>query len=333
MGTLDLGIDFGSTFTTVYAKGQGIVLREPTVLVTEADGTPFAAGEEAKKLIGRTPKERKVVFPVFEGVIANRDGAESYLDYVFSKVVPGKILKPKVRVVATVPCGATAKDRGTLEEVLSAVGVRETVLVEGCRCQMLGLDFSYRQSQPVVLVDIGGGKTDVSVVADGSIVAGCTLGVGGNNVDTGIIDRLMAESGLRVGLLSAEKLKSTVLSLSERENPTGMISGQDVQSGTPRSMLASSRMLYPVVAHYYDKIGEVLDVTVKSLPADLSGALIARGVYLVGGGSKMSGLVGYFERTLGYSYRTVANADFVTALGAGRICEDPKLMPAIVNGL
>ena len=330
MSTLDLGIDFGSSYTSVYARGQGIVLREPTVLVTEG-GEMVAAGEEARKLIGRIPRQRKIVFPVFEGVVANRDAAEQLLEYFLSKVVPGRVLRPKVRAVITVPCGATAKDRSAIEEIAAEIGIREAYVVEGCICQMLGLDYPYRQKQPIINVDIGGGKTDVSVIADGAIVAGCTLGVGGNNVDTGIIDWLVKEYSLRIGVLAAEKLKTTVLTLSDRENPTGMVTGQDVEKNTPRSMLVSAKMLYPVVAHYYDRIGEVLDVMMKSLPADLAGPLMEYGVHLTGGGSKMSGLVPYLSRTVGYRYRTIANAEFVTVLGAGRICEDPRRMQALMQ--
>lgn len=331
MSTLDLGIDFGSSYTSIYARGQGIVLREPTVLVLDADGSLFAAGEEAKKLIGRTPRERKVVFPVFEGVIASPEGAALLLEYFLAKVIPTKLLRPRVRAILSVPCGAAAKDRRALEDAAAIAGVREPVAVEGALCQLLGLDYPYRSKTPVLSVDIGGGKTDVTVIADGAIVAGCTLGVGGNNVDTGIIDWLIKEYGLKIGLLSAEKLKSTMLSLSERENGTSMAAGQDVDSGTPRSMLVSSKMLYPVAAHYYDKIGEVLDVMMKSLPAELSSSLMERGMHLTGGGSRMNGLSAYLARTIGYKYRTIANADFVTVLGAGRICEDPKLLQAVAN--
>lgn len=329
MGYMELGIDFGSSYTSIYAKGQGIVLREPTVMVLEGDGTLSAAGEPAKKLIGKLPPDKRVCFPVFEGVVTSREAASQLLEYFLDKIMPARLFRPKIRAVLNVPCGASPRDKQTLEEAAAQVGVKEPIVVEGCLCQHLGLDFSFRRTQPVLTVDIGGGKTDVSVIADGRIVAGCTLGVGGNNVDTGIIDWLLREYQLKIGLLTAEKLKSTVCSLSERENGTSMVAGQDVTKNAPRSMLVSSKMLYPVIAHYYDKISEVVDVMVKSLPAEISGGILEDGIHLTGGGSKMAGLVPYLVRTLGYSYKTIANADLVSVLGAGKLCEDSKLLKTV----
>ena len=331
MSYLELGIDLGSSVTSIYAKGQGIVLREPTVLVLEADGTPAAVGDAAKKLIGKLPRDKKVCFPVFEGVVISREGATQLLAAFLEKVMPAKLIRPKIRAVLGVPCGATPRDKQMLEEVAAEAGIREPIVVENCICQHLGRDFSLRRTQPVLTVDIGGGKTDVSVIADGRILAGCTLGVGGNNVDTGIIDWLLQEYQLKIGLLTAERIKSSVCSLSERENGTSMITGQDVAKNAPRSMLVSAKMLYPVVAHYYDKISEVADVMIKSLPAEISAAILEDGIHLTGGGSRMAGLVPYLVRTLGYSYQTIANADFVSVLGAGKLCEDPKLQKAVFD--
>ncbi len=321
---LKLAIDFGTAVTKIYRIGSGIVLAEATCLTTSREtGEIRAFGDEAKRLLGKTAEFTEMIFPVYEGEIVNERYAGALLEYFLGKVVKRAF---SVEAVFCVPCGCGVQSREKYYRVAKAAGISRINFIETPYLVALGQDVPLSESNPVFAIDIGAGKTSVAVFSLDGIIAGLNLCIGGNNIDTHIIDHIADLYGLKIGPQSSERLKNTVGSLLAGDNQSVIVNGRDVSEGKPRSVSVSSGdILYPIQYHL-DKILEYAALILRKLPAEVSAAMCKNGVYLAGGVAAIAGLGDYVAEKLGMEAHLAGDVQTAVILGGGRVVGSNALM-------
>ncbi len=324
---LKLAIDFGTVMTKIYKLGSGIVLAEATcVSVARETGAITAFGNDAKRLWGKTGDFGDVLFPVYEGDIANEEQAAALLEYFLKKIVGRSF---SVEALFCVPCGCGAAAREKYYRVAKSAGISRVCFAETPYLAALGHDVPLSESNPVFAIDIGGGKTSLATFSLEGIIAGLTMSVGGNNMDIHIIDQIAETYNLKIGALTAEKLKNTVGSLIEHDNQSMLVNGRDITSGRPRSVTVSSEdVLFPIRV-YVDKIAEYAEIVLKKLPAEVSAAMCKNGIFLTGGVCNIAGLADYMAERLQMEAHLPSDAQMAIILGGGRVIGNRSLRDKI----
>lgn len=331
MAVVEYAVDMGTSHTAIFQKGVGLVLREPTVVVTGNGKDPIKfVGTEAAKLIGKTPIGMDVRYPVEEGLVKDADLAARMLNVLFKRIVT-RHSHPKVKVLATFPCGCDVRQLELFQQAFYGAGVNEVLLLESPACTALGLDVAPSGGEPVLIVDIGGGKTDISVVTANGVITGCTLGLGGNQIDRAVADYLEGEFSFRVGIRNAERIKMQVGSLYVNENTSTVVNGSNAADGAPGSMEVTSKMIYDIMEHYYTKIIDVVQNVLNSLPADITADIKRRGVYVCGMGCMVAGLPKVMSKKLGLPILLAKEPGYCTVTGAGSLLSDRKLLQLLLD--
>ncbi len=324
---IKLAIDFGTSVTKIYKLGSGVVLAEATcVTVLKETGEIRAFGNEAKRLLGKTSDLTEVVFPVYEGQIVNEKLAGALLEYFLGKIVRRTF---GVEALFCVSCGCPEEDREKYYRVAKAAGLNRICFAEAPYLAALGQDVPLSDSNPVFSIDIGAGQTSIAAFSLEGIIAGLAMSVGGYNMDVHIIDHVAENFNLKIGSLSAEKLKTTVGSLIERDNQSMIVNGRDVITGKPRSVsLSSEDVLFPIHI-YVDKILEYAELVLKKLPAEVSAAVCKNGIFLSGGTARLAGFADYVSERLQMETHLARDPQMAVVLGGGRALGDPALLRKI----
>ena len=321
-----IAIDMGSVNTVIYQLGSGVVLSEPSVVALSVNGKSSirAVGSEAKKLIGKTAETTKIVFPIVEGEIADVKNATAMTENFLNKITLRKLsLRPKALV--SVPCGIENDEIKKYAKVLSGAGVYNADFVESPILTALGLGIPVSESTPCFIIDVGGGTTNIAAVSLDGVIAGVNVNMGGRNVDAMIINRIADLFGLRIGMLTAEKIKTQIASLIEGDATRTVINGRDIESGKPRSVsVSASDVLLPVAA-FFDKIFEIASMVMAKLPAEVSAEIRRSGVYFSGGVSRLPGLDGYFRENMAIRANVFEDPEMTAAIGGGILLGNEKL--------
>lgn len=322
-----IAIDLGSVNTVIYQLGSGVVLSEPSVVALSVNGKSSirAVGSEAKKLIGKTAETTKIVFPIVEGEIADVKNATAMTENFLNKITLRKLsLRPKALV--SVPCGIENDEIKKYAKVLSGAGVYNADFVESPILTALGLGIPVSESTPCFIIDVGGGTTNIAAVSLDGVIAGVNVNMGGRNVDAMIINRIADLFGLRIGMLTAEKIKTQIASLIEGDATRTVINGRDIESGKPRSVsVSASDVLLPVAA-FFDKIFEIASMVMAKLPAEVSAEIRRSGVYFSGGVSRLPGLDGYFRENMAIRANVFEDPEMTAAIGGGILLGNEKLL-------
>lgn len=322
-----IAIDMGSVNTVIYQLGSGVVLSEPSVVALSVNGKSSirAVGSEAKKLIGKTAETTKIVFPIVEGEIADIKNATAMTENFLNKITLRKLsLRPKALV--SVPCGIENDEIKKYAKVLSGAGVYNADFVESPILTALGLGIPVSESTPCFIIDVGGGTTNIAAVSLDGVIAGVNVNMGGRNVDAMIINRIADLFGLRIGMLTAEKIKTQISSLIEGDATRTVINGRDIESGKPRSVsVSASDVLLPVAA-FFDKIFEIASMVMAKLPAEVSAEIRRSGVYFSGGVSRLPGLDGYFREHMAIRANVFEDPEMTAAIGGGILLGNEKLL-------
>ena len=285
-----IAVDFGSVNTVIYQLGAGVVLSEPTVIALTASEKPTvkAVGAEAKKLIGKTAETTRIVFPVAEGQIADVKNATLTLENFLNKITLRKLsLRPKV--VLSVPCGLENSEIKKYEKVLAAAGVYNVTCVESPILTALGLGIPVSESNPCFIIDVGGGTTNIAAVSLDGVISGVNVNMGGRNIDAMIINHVEELFNLRIGMLTAERIKTQIASLIDGDITRTVVNGRDLSSGKPRSVSISAQDVRMPVQAFFDKIFEIAGMVMAKLPAEVSAEIRRSGVYFAGGTSRLAG--------------------------------------------
>lgn len=317
MGVRDIGIDLGTANTLVYMKGKGIILREPSVVaVNKMTGNVLKVGNEARDMIGRTPGSVVAIRPLKDGVIADFDGAQAMLKYFIKKAYSGGIFKP--RVVVCIPYGVTEVERRAVEDAVVSAGGRNAFLIEEPMAAAIGAGLPVSEPTGSMVVDIGGGTTEVAVISYGGIVTSQSLRVAGDELDTDIVNYIKREYNLMIGERTAEEIKLNIGSAHEYEYEEEMdVKGRDLISGLPRTISLTSKEIRSAMSESIFAIVEAIKQTLEKTPPELAADVMNRGIILTGGGALIRGLDILISEETGIPVRAAENALDCVAIGTG----------------
>ncbi len=322
----DLAVDLGTANTVVFRTGEGIVLFEPSVVaIDEASGEVRAVGEEARRMIGRTPASIRATRPLRHGVIADFEVTEEMLRYFIGNTKRGMLQRP--RVALCVPSGVTEVERRAVEEAAMAAGARRVFLIEEPLAGAIGADLPVAEPTATMVVDIGGGTSEMAVIALGGMVVAHSLRVGGYELDEAIVRQLQREHTLLVGQEQAEQVKIAIGSAFAADvDAEAEVAGRDLTSGLLRRVTLSAEEVERALRRPLAQIIEAVKDTLERTPPELAADLGSRGIVLFGGGALLRRLDQLLERETGLAVTVVDSPLLCVARGAGRTLHEVALL-------
>jgi rod shape-determining protein MreB len=326
----DIGIDLGTANTLVYVKDHGIVLREPSVVaVQQGTNKVLAVGDEAKRMLGRTPGNIVAIRPLKDGVIADFEVTEAMLRHFISKVHNRRrMVRP--RVVIAVPSGITEVEKRAVKESATHAGAREVHLIEEPMAAAIGVGLPVQDPAGNMIVDIGGGTTEVAVISLSGIVFSRSVRVAGDELDESIAQYLKRAYNLMVGERTAEELKIKLGSAYKLEKETTMeVKGRDLVAGLPKTIVISSQEVREAMSEPVSTIVDSVRITLERCPPELSADLVDRGVVLAGGGALLRGLDRLLAEETGLPVHVAEDPLSAVAEGTGKALQEIKFLRAV----
>ncbi len=328
----DLAIDLGTANTLVYVRGHGVVLDEPSVVAINAsDGRPVAVGMEAKRMMGRTPNHIKVIRPLKDGVIADFEVCEKMLRYFIQKVAGSKWSKP--RMVICVPSGITGVEQRAVQDAAEYAGARKPVhIIEEPMAAAIGADMPVHEPSGNMIVDIGGGTTEVAVISLGGIVTAQSIRVAGDELDEAILQYVKKEFSLAIGDRTAEEIKIQMGSAWPLElELSADIRGRDLISGLPRTIEVTTEQIREAVAEPISAIVDAVKTTLDKTPPELAADIMEDGITITGGGALLGGLAQRLEHETGMPIRIADEPLYSVVIGSGRALENIDAMRGLMS--
>ena len=323
MAGSDIGIDLGTASVLVYAKGKGVVLKEPSVVAFDRDTNKIKAiGEEARLMLGRTPGNIVAVRPLRQGVISDYTVTEKMLSYFINRTVGKSIFGRKPRISVCVPSGATEVEKKAVEDATYQAGAREVSIIEEPVAAAIGAGIDIAKPCGNMIVDIGGGTADIAVISLGGVVVSTSIKVAGDDFDEAIVRYMRKKHNLLIGERTAEDIKINIGTVYKRpENATMDVRGRNLVTGLPKTVTVTSEeteeALREPAYQIVDAVHNVLERTPPELAADISD----RGIVLTGGGSLIQGLEELIESKTGINTMTVEDPLTAVAIGTGKYIE------------
>ena len=323
----DIGIDLGTANTLVFVKGKGIVLREPSVVAIRRDtGTVLAVGEEAKKMIGRTPGNIVAIRPMKDGVIADFDVTQTMLRHFIAKAYKRRALF-KAHVVVCVPSGVTEVEKRAVIDATKQAGAKEAFLIEEPMAAAIGAGLPVEEPTGSMIVDIGGGTTEVAIISLGGIVTSRSIRVGGDEMDEAITQYIKKNFSLMIGERTAEEIKITIGTACRGEQARTMeIRGRDLISGLPKTQEITDREIEQALADPVASILDAIKVTLEKSPPELAADIMDKGIVMTGGGALLHGLDRLVARETSMPVYIAENPLDCVALGAGKALSEMELL-------
>ncbi len=328
--SIDIGIDLGTANSLVYVKGEGIVLREPSVVAIErSTNQVVAVGAEAKRMLGRTPGNITAIRPMKEGVIADFDVTQQMLNYFISKVMPGRGTRylTKPRVVVSVPSGITEVEKRAVKESAMQAGARAVYLIEEPMAAAIGAGLPVEEPIGSMVIDIGGGTTEVAVISLGGIVVSKSVRNAGDAMDEAIIQHIKRKYNLLIGPRTAEDIKIRIGSADLLAEETVMpVKGRDLMGGLPRTVEIHSEEIREALAEPVQQIVNAVRVTLERTPPELAGDIVERGICMAGGSSQLRGLDTLLSTESGLPVYVCSNPETAVVEGTGKTLESLTLL-------
>ncbi|MET7466081.1 rod shape-determining protein [Nonomuraea sp. NPDC005501] len=319
----DMAVDLGTANTLVYVRGRGIVLNEPSVVaVNTTTGKVMAVGIEAKRMIGRTPGHILAVRPLKDGVIVDFEVTERMLRY-FIQRVHRRHHFAKPRVIIAVPSGITSVEQRAVKEAAYQAGVRRVYIVEEPMAAAIGAGLPVHEPTGNMVVDIGGGTTEVAIISMGGVVTSQSIRIGGDELDQAMITFAKKEYSLMLGERTAEEIKIAIGSAwSDGDDAHAEIRGRDLLTGLPKTVVVSSEEIRKAIEEPINSIVDAIKSTLDRCPPELSGDLMDHGIVLTGGGALLKGIDERIKVETGMPVHLADNPLDSVALGSGRCVED-----------
>jgi len=329
----DMGIDLGTATTLVYLKNEGIVLCEPSVVAIEA-GTSnvLAVGEEAKRMLGRTPGNIVAIRPMRDGVIADFEIAESMLRYFIKKVQRSRrLVRP--RMVVAVPSGITEVEKRAVKDSALHAGAREVYMLEEPVAASIGVGLPIQEPSGNMIIDIGGGTTEMAVISLAGVVFSKSIRVGGDELDDAIINYLKRTYNLMVGERTAEEIKIQIGSSYPMEEELSMnVRGRDLIAGLPKMITITSEEIREALSEPIAQIVEAVRITLERTPPELSADLIEKGIILAGGGSLLRGVDKLIAEETSLPVHVADDPLTAVVLGTGKVLSELKYLKRLTVG-
>ena len=330
--SLDIGIDLGTANVLVYVKGKGIVLREPSVVAVDRDNNRvLAIGEEARQMIGRTPGNIVAIRPMKDGVIADFDVTQAMLKYFIRKAMNSKsFVRP--RVVVGVPSGVTEVEKRAVIDAAQQAGAREAYLIEEPMAAAIGAGLPVEEATGSMVVDIGGGTTEIAVISLGGIVTSCSIRVGGDEMDSAIVQYIKRMYNLMIGERTAEEIKMTVGTaiVTPEADKTMDIRGRDLVSGLPKTLTIQAKEIREALNDPIYKIIDAVKGTLEKTPPELAADVMDHGIMMTGGGALLTNLDKLLSHETGMPVLVSEDALSCVGEGTGRSLENIELLKRVV---
>lgn len=326
-----VAIDFGSSETKICISGSGVVLREATCIAVEevygehGNFTVKAYGDKARALSGRAAVNTHIINPVFEGDIVHENLAAALLIYFLNKIEINKSRAKRTEVIFILPCGCGEELKDKYRRLADECNIGAVYFTIVPFAAVLGHNVSINESRPMFVLDIGYGITNIAALSQDGLISGININLGGGNIDRHIIDALSAKRNLKIGALTAERIKNTAGSLLNDDNKMAMAEGRDSESGAPSSISVNSSQIYDYIVTYIDKILEYVSLVLSKLDAEVASGIMHSGIYLSGGLLKMDGLAEYIYRKLNIAVNIPDEPQLATVIGAGVILSNDYL--------
>jgi len=327
----DIAIDLGTANTLIYVRGQGVVLNEPSVVALDvSDGKPVAVGHEAKRMMGRTPGHIRAVRPLKDGVIADFDVCEKMLRYFIQKVHSSRWSKP--RMLICVPSGITGVEQRAVQDAAEFAGARKPVhIIEEPMAAAIGADLAVHEPSGNMIVDIGGGTTEVAVISLGGIVTAQSLRIAGDELDEALLAYLKKEFSLAVGERTAEEIKIQMGSAWPfEEEMTADIRGRDLISGLPRTISLSTDHVREAIAEPVAAIVDAVRTTLDKTPPELAADIMHQGITITGGGALLAGIDRRLAHETGMPINIANEPLYSVVIGSGRALENIEMMRGLL---
>ena len=327
-----IAVDFGSGTTKIYMHGCGVVLMEATCIAVEEylergekKLAVKAYGDKARALSGRAAQNTRIVNPVFEGDIVNEVLATWLFEYFLQKIeLTGKKLA-RTEVMFILPCGVKEDVKAKYISLARSCRVSAVYFTLAPFAAVLGHDVRVGSSEPIFSLDIGYSISNVAAFSQDGIISGLSVNIGGGNIDVHIMDYMAENCNLKIGALTAERIKNTVGSLLDGDDKVTVAEGRDLESGAPAAVAVHSEQIYSVITTYIDKILEYLGLVLKKLPAEVASSVMHGGIYLSGGLIKMDGLAEYIKKKTSIPVVVPSEPQLAAVIGGGAIFSEDTL--------
>ena len=329
----DIGIDLGTANTLVTLKGKGVILKEPSVVaIDRRSGNILATGYEAKEMLGRTPETIKAVRPLKDGVIADFTATQLMLKNIVSKVCQ-RYNAGRPRVVVGVPSGITEVEERAVEESVLRAGAKEVYLIEEPMAAAIGANLDVAEPTGNIIVDIGGGTTEVAVISLGGVVISNSLRTAGDELDEDIVNYIKRKMGLAIGETTAEEIKKEIgCALPLMTEASMEVRGRDLGNGLPRNVIVTSTQIEEAMKDSINEIVEVIKTTLEKTPPELASDIVEKGIVLAGGGALIRNLDKLLSQKTGMPVYIAENPLECVVKGTGKTLEDlERLKTVLIN--
>lgn len=319
----DMAVDLGTANTLVYVRGEGIVLNEPSVVaVRTTDGRAVAVGSEAKRMIGRTPAHIEAIRPLKDGVISDFEVCETMLRYFIQRVHQSRFSKP--RMVICVPSGVTGVEKRAVQDAAEYAGARKPArIIEEPMAAAIGSGLPVQDPTGNMIVDIGGGTTEVAVISLGGVVTSQSVRIGGDELDEAVIQFIKKEYSLALGERTAEVVKMELGSAGPlQQELQAEVRGRDLVTGLPKTIVTSTFEIREAIEEPVSAIVDAVKVTLDKTPPELAADIMERGIMLAGGGALLKGLPERLAQETGMPIRVAPRPLDAVALGSGQVLEE-----------
>jgi len=326
----DMAVDLGTANTLVYVRGEGIVLSEPSVVAIREDGKAVAVGAEAKRMIGRTPNHIRAIRPLKDGVISDFEVCEAMLRYFIQRVYNRRFAKP--RMIICVPSGVTGVEQRAVQDAAESAGARKPVhIIEEPMAAAIGAGLPVQEATGNMIVDIGGGTTEVAVISLGGVVTSQSVRVGGDELDEAVINFIKKEYSLALGERTAEVVKMELGSAWPlRQELQAEVRGRDLVTGLPKTVVTSTLEIREALEEPVAAIVDAVKVTLDKTPPELAADIMERGIVLAGGGALLTGLPERLANETGMPIAIAPRPLEAVALGSGQALEEFEALRGVL---
>ena len=324
----DLAIDLGTANTLVNVKGQGIVLREPSVVAINSTTKEVqAVGEEAKQMLGRAPGSITAIRPMKDGVIAHFEVTEKMISSFIQKVHNNRKTLVRPRVLIAVPSGITQVEKRAVRDSAESAGAREVFLIEEPMAAAIGVDLPVQEPTGNMIIDVGGGTTEVAIISMSGIVFSRSVRIAGDEMDEAIVNYIKKKYNLLIGERTAEDVKIQIGSAYPlKKHMTMEVKGRDLVAGIPKTLIISDEEIREALTETFGRIVEAVKIALERTPPELAADIVDKGVVVAGGGSLIKGLDILLKEATGLPITLAADPLSAVALGAGKVLAEPKLL-------
>ncbi|MBQ7227573.1 MAG: rod shape-determining protein [Clostridia bacterium] len=332
--TEELAIVIGTSNTSIYLPGNGIVLHEPTMVAYNGDsklGKVRAVGKTASFMSGRITENTTLSYPVTGGFISDPDACRDMLTEFLKKLFRPRLFAPKFKAIVGVPIGLTIEERRFYDDVFSKSGINEIIAIENIVLSAIGIDLPVHSHKVNLIVNVGGGITEIAAISSSGIIKGCNLSIGGNLMDKAFRDYLLGKYNLKLGMSSIAKAKEEIGSLYANDTASMWVNGMDLNVHAPSGLNVKATDFMDALMPYYLRIADGIDSVIKSLSIESGADLTSGGVHIVGGGSKIPGLAKLLAERLNMLVTVHPDAEYANVFGGGKLLSNPVLLNEILT--